>query len=185
MSFEVDGVGRVKEEGAGRGVFVAVDGVLVWAVAVREVDAGAFGVEVGLDGIEVLAVGVDFGMDAFSLFFSTMTADCDLTDPVLVGWGVAAVGDDLAIGCGIRLEPEVVRVLTDEVELGNFAPEGVGILLGVILVFVVATELGVSAAFFGAEFVLALGLSTLTSVPLALAGVVDVDGGDLADSSIA
>ena len=185
MSFEVDGVGRVKEEGAGRGVFVAVDGVLVWAVAVREVVAGAFWVDVDLDGIEVFAGGADLGMDAFSLFFSSVTADCDFADPVLVVCGVAAVGDDFAIGCGIRLEPEVVRVLTDEVELGNFAPEGVGILLGVILVFVVATELGVSAAFFGAEFVLALGLSTLTSVPLVLGVVVNVDGGDLADSSIA
>lgn len=185
MSFEVDGVGRVKDEGAGRGVFVAVDGVLAWAVAVREVDAGAIGVEVDLAGKGFFAVGADSGIDAFSLFFFSVTADCDFTDPVLVSCGVAPVGDDLAIGCGIRLEPEVVRVLTDEVELGNFVPVGVGILLGVILVFVLATGLGGSAAFFGADFVLALGLSTLTSVPLTLGVVVDVDRGDLTDSSIA
>jgi len=157
---------------------------LVWAVAVREVVAGAFWVDVDLDGIEGFAVGADLGTDAFSLFFSSVTADCDFRDPVLVFCGVAAVGDDLAIGCGIRLEPEVVRVLTDEVELGNFAPVGVGILLGVILVFVVATGLGGSAAFFGAGSVLALGLSTLASVPLTLFVLVDTDCG-FADSSTA
>jgi len=176
VSFEVDGVGRVKEEGAGRGVFVAVDGVLIWAVAVREVVAGAFWVDVDLDGIEGFAVGADLETDAFSLFFSSVTADCNFTDPVLVVREVDAVGDDLAIGCGIRLEPEVVRVLTDEVELGNFAPVGVGILLGAGLEELVS--------FFGVVSGLVLRLSTLVSVPLTLFVLVDTDCG-FADSSTA
>jgi len=66
--------------------------------------------------------------------------------------------------CGILLDPEVVLVLTEEVELGCLAPTAVGILLGVVDLAAEAFGLTDALAFviIGVAVFFTSGLSGLT-----------------------
>jgi hypothetical protein len=151
----LEAVPRENEDGAGRGVLVEDGRGVFWAVdgrgtEVLEASVTALTGAKGLAGVLALVIG---GLAA-------------ATAPLVLSSGTFA-SEDVVFGCdliawGIRLEPEVVLVRAEEVELGCLVAEGVGILLGVVALAVDAfglwgaMALGVAAA----VVFLAFGLST-------------------------
>jgi hypothetical protein len=151
----LEAVPRENEDGAGRGVlvedgrgfFLVVDGR---GTEVLEAGEAALTVARGLAGVLALGIG-GLVVDTALLVFSSG----------------AIVSEGIDFGCGLtawgmREEPEVVLVRTEEVELGCLVADGVGILLGVVALAVDAFGLwGATALGFTVAVVfLAFGLST-------------------------
>jgi hypothetical protein len=120
----LEAVPRENEEGAGRDDLAADGRGVLCAVEGRGAEVVVTGVAV-LTGPGALAGVPIFAVEGVLVAATDLGVSCE---------GFDSDGVDFDIGltaCGILLEPETVRVLCEDVEVGCLTPGAAGILLGV------------------------------------------------------